>query len=87
MRGKFGRTYRLDIFTPAGKQITISPPFSIVFNLTRNTLASANKASITLYNLGPATRNQIFKDRFSITEYWRISLFAGYGNRLHNISL
>ena len=85
MRGKFGRTYRLDIFNPSGKQITIEPPFTIQFNITRNTLASANKASITIINLGPATRNQIFKDRFSISEYWRIQLQAGYNNRLHNI--
>lgn len=85
MKGKFNRNYKLDIFTPDGKQITIEKPFSIHFNLTRNTLASANKANITLYNLGPATRNQIFKDRFTITEYWRISLRAGYGNRLHEI--
>lgn len=85
MIGKFGRNYRLDVFTPAGKQLTIEPPFSIHFQITRNTLASANKITITLYNLGPNTRNQIFKDRFSITEYWRISLFAGYGNRLHEV--
>jgi hypothetical protein len=85
MIGKLGRTYRLDIFTPAGKQITIEPPFSIHFNITRNTLASANKAGITLYNLGAATRNQIFKDRFSISEYWRVRLWAGYGGRLHEI--
>ena len=85
MRGKFDRNYRLDIFTPAGKRITIERPFSIDFSITRNTLASANKANITLYNLGPSTRNQIFKDRFSVTEYWQVSLFAGYGNRLHEI--
>ena len=85
MKGKFGRNYRLDIFTPDGVQITIQPPFSIVFNITRNTLASANKGSMTIYNLGPATRNQIFKDRFSVTEYWRVILCAGYGNRLHEV--
>ena len=85
MRGKFGRNYRLDIFTPDGVQITIEPPFSIVFNITRNTLASANRGSITIYNLGPQTRNQIFKDRFSVTEYWRVILSAGYGNRLHEV--
>lgn len=85
MRGKFGRTYRLDIFKPAGKQITIGPPFTIKFVVTRNTLASANRATIEVINLGPATRNQIFKDRFSISEYWRVQLQAGYNNRLHEI--
>lgn len=85
MKGKFGRTYRLDIFNPSGKQITIEPPFTIRFSLTRNTLASANKCAIELINLGPDIRNQIYKDRFSITEYWRIQLQAGYNNRLHEI--
>lgn len=85
MRGKFNRTYKLEIFTPAGKQLIIQPPFSIQFNINRNTLSSANKADITIYNLGRETRNQIYKDRFSITEYWRVKLSAGYGNRLHDI--
>lgn len=85
MQGKFGRTYKLDVFTPSGKQITVEPPFSIKFGVTRNTLASANRASIELINLGPATRNQIFKDRFSISEYWQVQLQAGYNKRLHEI--
>lgn len=85
MRGKFGRTYRLDVFNPIGKQITIEPPFTIKFGVTRNTLASANRASIEIINLGPQTRNQIFKDRFSIAEYWQVQLQAGYNNRLHQI--
>lgn len=85
MRGKFQRTYRFDVFTPSGKQITIEPPFTIKFKVTRNTLASANRAEIEVINLGPQTRNQIFKDRFSIAEYWRVQLQAGYNNRLHEI--
>ena len=85
MQGKFGRTYRLDVFNPSGKQITIEPPFTIRFGVTRNTLASANRATIEVINLGPQTRNQIFKDRFSIAEYWRVQLQAGYNNRLHEI--
>lgn len=85
--GKLQRTYRLDIRTPDDVLITIEPPFTIQFNIVRNTLASANKAEIVLYNLGPSTRSQIFKDRFSTTEYFQVSLFAGYGNRLHQVFL
>ena len=85
MIGKFGRNYRLDIFTPSGKQITIELPFTVQFSVVRNTLASANTGSFTIYNLGEVTRNQIFKDRFSVTEYWRIRFWAGYGNRLHEV--
>ena len=85
MRGKFGRNYRLDIFTPLGQNITIAPPFSIQFNLNRNVLSSANRGDVTLYNLGSPTRNQIYKDRFSLVTEWPIILHAGYGNRLHTI--
>lgn len=83
--GKLQRTYRLSILTPDNVQIEIAPPFSIEFQITRNTLASANKGTITLYNLGPSTRSQVFKDRFSTTEYFRVVLFAGYGTRLHEV--
>lgn len=83
--GKFDRTYRLDVLTPEGTLITVEPPISITFSITRNTLASANTGQITLYNLGPQTRNRIFKDRFSVTEYFQVRLFAGYGNRLHQV--
>lgn len=85
MFGKFQRTYKLDIFTPSGKRLTIEPPFTIRFSINRNTLSSANKAKITIINLGQATRNQIYKDRYSTTEYWRVLLQAGYNNRLHTI--
>lgn len=83
--GKFQRNYRLDIFTPEGDRITIQSPLSIEFTITRNTRASANKAYITLYNLGLSTRSRIFKDRYSTTEYFRVILTAGYGRRLHTV--
>ena len=83
--GKLQRNYRLSILTPDQVQIEIAPPFSIEFQITRNTLSSANKGTITLYNLGPSTRNRVFKDRFSVAEYFRVVLFAGYGNRLHEV--
>lgn len=82
---KVNRNYKLDIFTPSGKQITIEPPFDLNVTITRNTLASANKGGFTLYNLGRDTRNQIYKDRFSITEYWQVVLYGGYGKRLHKL--
>ena len=85
MRGKFGRNYRLDIFTPSGRHITIAPPFSIQFNLQRAVLSSSNRGDVILYNLSPATRNQIYKDRYSLVTEWPIILHAGYGNRLHTI--
>lgn len=87
MRGKFQRTYRLDIFTPQGKLVTIEPPFTMRANVIRNTLASANRGTIEVINMPRSIRNQIYKDRFSIPEYWEIRLMAGYNNRLHEIFL
>lgn len=82
---KFQRNYQLDIITPRGKKITIKPPLTLVFNLTRNTLASANRCQLKIYNLGKNTRSQIYKDRYVTTEYWKISLRAGYGNSLKEV--
>ena len=75
---KFIRQYKIDILTPSGQTITIKPPFSAKIYINRNTLASANKGKVTLYNLAPTTRNAIFKDKYSITEYWQIKIQAGY---------
>lgn len=75
---KFLRDYEITIQNPSGEMFTIKPPFSAKISVTRNTLASANKAKITLYNLAPATRNSIFKDKYSITEYWQLKIKAGY---------
>ncbi len=82
---KFNRTYKLDIFTPEGTQITIQPPFTIKFSVKRNTLASANKATITITNLGESTRNQIYKDRYKFDQYWKVTLQAGYGDSLSTL--
>lgn len=82
---KFQRNYRLEITTPAGKKITINPPFTLMFSLTRNTLASANRCQMKIYNLGKNTRSQIYKDRYVTTDYWRVSLRAGYGNSLKEV--
>lgn len=82
---KVQRNYKLDVITPEGKQITIEPPFTLIANITRNTLASANKGNFTIYNLGENTRNQIFKDRYDLVSKWELILYGGYGNRLHKM--
>jgi len=82
---KFQRNYQLDIITPDNKKITINPPFTMVFNLTRNVNASANRCQIKIYNLGKNTRNQIYKDRYELTTIWEISLKAGYGSSLREV--
>ena len=72
------RDYSIRILTPENELITIEPPFSIIFSITRNTLASVNSCSLKINNLGPSIRSKLFKDRFTINEYWSLIINAGY---------
>lgn len=75
----------MDIYNPSGEKISIAFPITLQFNITRNTLSSANSGRFVLYNLSEDTRNRIYKDRYTNTQYWRIQLFAGYGDRLFEV--
>jgi hypothetical protein len=79
LKQKFGRTYEIQIKNPQGELITIKPPFSIHFDLTRNVMASVNNCTLIIYNLAEKTRNRIFKDRYTTFEYWQMIIRAGYG--------
>lgn len=60
-------------------------PFTIEFDITRNTLTSANICQIRIYNLSEKNRNQI---RFNVNEYFTfrsVRLRAGYGTNLPTI--
>lgn len=82
---KFGRNYILEVQKQDGSILTVQPPFTIEFDITRNTLSSANTASIRVYNLSENNRNQI---RFNISDYGTfrsVSLRAGYGTNLPQV--
>jgi len=81
---RFDRDYDIQILSPTGQLFNIKPPFSMNAQITRNTLASANKCSLTIYNLSPETRAQLYKDRYALTQYWQIIIRAGYtGGYIH----
>lgn len=61
--------------------ISIEPPFSIDFDILRNTLSSANTAKIRIYNLSAETRNRILKNP-NVGEKRLVILRAGYGINL-----
>lgn len=77
---KFGRTYRLEIqVSEEGDAIKVELPFTVQFDITRNTLTSANVCQIRVYNLSEDNRSQI---RFNISDYGTlrgIKFRAGYG--------
>lgn len=82
---KFGRAYRLEIGTENGSLLTVQLPFTIEFDIIRNTLTSANVCQVRIYNLSPRNRDQV---RFNISDYGQyrpITLSAGYGKRLVQI--
>ena len=75
---KWIRRYEITIQTPEGVQFLIEPPISVTFDVSRNALADANDMQLSIYNLARSTRNSLFKDRYSLIEYWQIIVKAGY---------
>lgn len=72
---KFERTYTI-IIGP----IVISPPFTLEFDVTRNTLTSANVAQFRIKNLDPTKRALLRKDLYDFTGIKLIEVIAGYRN-------
>ncbi len=83
---KFGRNFELRVGTEDDQILTVTLPFSIEFDITRNTLTSANVCQIRIYNLSKLNRNRL---RFNISNfggpYRPISLRAGYGDNLAEV--
>jgi hypothetical protein len=79
---KFGRNYLLGVALEDGSTLTIQPPFTIEFDITRNVLTSANVCQIRIYNLSAKNRDLI---RFDFSNYGtlrQVALRAGYGTNL-----
>lgn len=77
---KFGRNYELTVQKSDGKPLTVKLPFTIEFDITRNTLTSANVCQFRIYNLNENNRSQL---RFNVSNYgeYRPVIFkAGYGD-------
>lgn len=77
---KFGRVYSLSVELANGQKTTIELPFTVEFEVRRETLASSQTATIKVYNLGERLRNLIYKDKFNVTEFRAVQLRAGYEN-------
>lgn len=83
---KFNRNYELRVGTEDGSILTVTLPFTIEFDITRNTLTSANVCQVRIYNLNQLNRNRL---RFNISNfggpYRPIVLRAGYGDDLAQV--
>jgi hypothetical protein len=66
--------------TVEGQRFSWNPayPTTVEFDVQRSLFSSANKATITLYNLQQAARRDIYFDRFIQHERKKVVLQAGY---------
>lgn len=87
MANKLQRNFQLIIQanSDAAQYITVQPPFTIEFDITRDTHASSNIASIRIYNLSEKNRNKILKDPSDYNSFRLVTLQVGYGNNLSTI--
>lgn len=58
--------------------LVIPPQFTIDFEITRQNWGSSQHATFRVYNLGPKTRNRLYKDPYALTEYRAVQFRAGY---------
>lgn len=82
---KFGRTYQLIADAASGQRVEVKLPFTLEFDVIRNTLSSANTSSIRVINLGEQTRKLLYKDKFAYNIYRSVELKAGYGDTMPTI--
>jgi hypothetical protein len=79
---KYDRQYKLLIQKRDGTTLIIQLPFTVEFDIHRNSLSSANVGQIRIYNLSPDNRSQIRRDQFDFGDQRRVQLLAGYGRNL-----
>ena len=79
---KFGRIFNMkvqvDELTKPDNTVLLAYPLTVDFEISRNTLASANTGRFRIYNLQENTRKQIFHDRYDTLNYRRVAFNAGY---------
>lgn len=81
---KLGRNYKLYIEDVDGNLVTIGLPFTIEFDLTRNSLNSSNVGKVRIFNLGPKLRKALQFNAYDTSDqkYRSFVLYAGYGENL-----
>lgn len=71
--------------TATGSTLTVALPFTVEFDIVRNTLSSANVCQIRIYNLSMVHRNQLRFNAENYGEFRGVILQAGYGTNLSTI--
>jgi hypothetical protein len=79
---KLGRNYSFLVQKKDSTTLEIKPPFTMEFEIHRNSFSSANVASFRIYNLAPNSRGQIRKDYLDTQDLRTLEFRAGYGKDL-----
>ena len=77
---KLQRKYKLEVQNVFGGVTTIEPPFSLDFDIEKNIPSTVSTGSMTVYNLGQTTRDEIYKDvrQVGLADLRLVNLYAGY---------
>ena len=82
---KFLPTYLLSVETVLGgakggapANVEIRPPLAVEFEIRRATLASAQTATFTVFNLKEVSRDLVQKDWFNLSDVRAVQFSAGY---------
>lgn len=75
------RRYKLTIQDPQGNRLVVNYPFTLRFNVNRDTLASVNRIELDLVDLSESSREFLYKDRYNTIQYWQMTLELGYLTR------
>ena len=87
---KFGRTYRIDFEVGNLEKLgaydkpipldyfSVEYPLTTQFNISRTMSSAVNTANLTIYGLSQLTREKLYKDRYDMTRYIKMDIFAGY---------
>lgn len=71
--------YRKDLLEYIPQQtITVQYPFTLKFDVDRSAFSGTNNGNFQLYNLGYDIQALLWKDRFDLTKYVTMWVYAGY---------
>lgn len=71
--------YRKDLLEYIPQQtITVQYPFTLKFDVDRSAFSGTNNGNFQIYNLGYDIQALLWKDRFDLTKYVTMWVYAGY---------
>ncbi len=86
---KFNRNYLLQIERSDGEVLTITPPFTLEFEVNHNNMGASSFGRLRVYNLSKINRDAIRKDQWGggieTATLRKVTLNAGYNQQLSNI--